>query len=125
MSVHKSTICCSACSRFPGFKEWLPKWKRNGFRTSTGKDVSNLGVIRYFDALLQERARAGQKVHLEYVKGHAGDTGNEGADYQANRGCERPVLPERDWAALEHEVRERMGSPEPGTGYRKIGRAHV
>ena len=57
----------------PGFKEWLPKWKRNHFRTSTGKDVSNAGIIRYFDALLQERALAGQRVHLEYVKGHAGD----------------------------------------------------
>ena len=62
------------------------------------------------DALLQERMKAGQKVHFEYVKGHAGERGNEGADYQANRGCELPSRPDRDWAKLEAEVRQRIGA---------------
>ncbi|GJE89031.1 ribonuclease H1-like protein [Phanerochaete sordida] len=92
-------------------KEWLKNWRARGYKTSDGKPVKNLGVILYADALLQERKLNGQRVHFEYVKGHAGDAGNEAADYQANLGCERPIEPERDWTALEKVVRERMQKP--------------
>ena len=49
-------------------------------------------------------------MHLEYVKGHSGDVGNDGADYQANRGCELPSRPDRDWEQLEADVRQRLGT---------------
>ncbi|KAK7688797.1 hypothetical protein QCA50_008337 [Cerrena zonata] len=86
------------------FKEWLPKWRTNGFKTSTGGDVNNAGIIKYIDALLTERAKLGQKVELDYVKGHAGHEGNEGADALANQGCWQPEEPERDWEALEEQL---------------------
>lgn len=39
-------------------------------------------------------------MRLEYVRGHSGEPGNEGADLLANIGATRPELPERDWTAL-------------------------
>lgn len=98
------------------FKDYLPNWKTRGFKTSSGGAVKNLGIIMYIDALLQERMANEQKVHFEYVKGHSGDVGNEGADHQANVGCELPLVPDRDWATLEAGVRKRTQKP-PGAGY--------
>lgn len=36
--------------------------------------------------------------------------GNDGADYQANRGCELPSRPDRNWEQLEADVRQRIGT---------------
>ncbi|KAJ6520198.1 ribonuclease H-like protein [Mycena sanguinolenta] len=100
------------------FSEWLPKWKRNGFKTASG-DVKNAPLIKYLSAHLDARALRGQKVRLQYVKGHAGITGNEGADTQANIGATKPSEPERDWAKLEAHQRQldqefsRTNKPEP------------
>jgi len=53
------------------------------------------------------RSKLGQKVVLEYVKGHSGDLGNDGADAMANQGALLLPTPERDWEALEqHLVRQ-------------------
>ncbi|TBU44552.1 hypothetical protein BD309DRAFT_958212 [Dichomitus squalens] len=78
----------------------MPKWMRNNFVSVNGQPVKNAPLIRYLSALLDQRAREGQKVHLQYVKGHAGEEGNEGADYLANLGATMGELPERDWDAL-------------------------
>lgn len=95
----------------------MPKWLKNNFKTASGEPVKNAPLIRYLSALLDLRAREGQKVtastlpqlcrvytpfqiHLQYIKGHAGHEGNEGADRQANIGATMPLEPERDWEAL-------------------------
>jgi hypothetical protein len=44
-------------------------------------------------------------VRLQYVKGHSGEEGNEGADGLAGQGCMLKSLSERDWAAEEGTVR--------------------
>jgi len=54
------------------------------------------------------RAKSGQKVRLQYVKGHSGDTGNDGADAQANQGTTQPPRGELDWAAMEKELRKKI-----------------
>lgn len=92
----------------PGIQEWLKGWRKNGFKNAAGKPVANISTILYLDALIQECHQEGQTINLEYVKGHDGDPGNEGADFQANRGCELPPVPERDWTTLEREVLARM-----------------
>ncbi|KAI9057956.1 ribonuclease H-like protein [Trametes sanguinea] len=94
MRIHLDT------HRSSGFRHWMPKWIANSFRTSSGEPVKNAPLIRYLSALLDERARHGQKVHLQYIKGHAGHEGNEGADRMANLGATLPIQPERDWQAL-------------------------
>ena len=83
-----------------GFREWMPKWLKNNFLTASKEPVKNAPLIRYLSALLDLRARRGQKVHLQYVKGHAGIEGNEGADRLANYGATMAMLPERDWEML-------------------------
>lgn len=91
-----------------GLSLWLPKWRQNGFKTATGAPVKNAGLIRYLSALLDARALYGQQVRFQYVKGHSGEEGNEGADAQANKGTLLSAVPERDWDALELELREQM-----------------
>ncbi|KAG6879379.1 hypothetical protein C0992_003199 [Termitomyces sp. T32_za158] len=90
------------------FFQWLPKWKRNNFRTAGGHAVRNAEIIVYVSALLEARALMGQPVRMEYVKGHSGNRGNDGADAQANKGALLPPVPERDWAKAKQELLERL-----------------
>ena len=85
---------------------WLPRWLNNNFR-STGQPVKNAPLICYLSARLDLRARHGQKVHLQYISGHAGIEGNEGADYLANMGTLITTHPpDCDWDEEERQYRE-------------------
>lgn len=66
-----------------GMTEWLPDWKRRQWRTASRKPVRNADLWRELDALA-----ASHDVHWRWVKGHAGDPGNERADALANQGVE-------------------------------------
>ncbi|KAI0689389.1 ribonuclease H-like domain-containing protein, partial [Cytidiella melzeri] len=89
-------------------EKWLKQWRITKFRTTNGQPVKNKALICYMDARLTERRQAGQKVTFEYVRGHTGDVGNEGADHQANMGCSLPLGPEPDWEMLEADTRTRI-----------------
>jgi len=91
-----------------GFDKWIHKWIENGFKTTNGKAVSNASLIRYIHTLLSGRINLGQKVKLSYVKGHSGDTGNDGADAQANYGARMCEVEERDWERLEEHYRREV-----------------
>jgi ribonuclease HI len=67
----------------------------------------------YMDALLASRGRSGQQARLEYVRGHAGEVGNEGADALAVRGAKLPEVEEPDWDALRLRLDE---EPAPALG---------
>jgi len=69
-----------------GITSWLPGWKRNGWRTASKQAVKNEDLWRRLDI-----AAAGHEVHWLWVKGHAGDPGNERADALANRGMAEAV----------------------------------
>lgn len=64
-----------------GITSWLPKWKLNGWRTSDRKPVKNADLWQRLDA-----ATVRHQVQWLWVKGHAGDPGNERADALANEG---------------------------------------
>jgi len=64
-----------------GINSWLAGWKRNGWVTSTKQPVKNADLWRALEAELGRHA-----VTWRWVKGHAGDPGNERADQLANRG---------------------------------------
>jgi ribonuclease HI len=66
-----------------GVTSWLPGWKRNGWRTASKQAVKNEDLWRRLDA-----AAARHDVHWLWVKGHAGNPGNERADALANRGMD-------------------------------------
>ncbi|CAB58158.1 ribonuclease H Rnh1 [Schizosaccharomyces pombe] len=61
---------------------WLPKWKKNDFKTSNSQPVKNLDLINRASDLMSDR-----NVSLEYVKGHSTDYGNQQADMLARRGA--------------------------------------
>jgi ribonuclease HI len=64
-----------------GIMSWLPNWKRNGWRTSDKKPVKNADLWQRLEA-----AASRHRVQWLWVKGHAGDPGNERADALANQG---------------------------------------
>jgi ribonuclease HI len=65
-----------------GITEWMANWKRRGWKTADGKPVKNVELWQKLDA-----AAAAHQVEWRWVKGHAGDPGNERADALANRGA--------------------------------------
>ncbi|KAI0360796.1 ribonuclease H-like protein [Trametes cingulata] len=93
---------------------WLPGWKRSGWRKASGQPVLNASLVKYADALLEER-REFVKQPVEFVKvlGHSGEEGNEGADRLANLGATMPPVPDRDWEDLIRQVRARMSMISP------------
>lgn len=66
-----------------GISEWLPGWKRRGWRTADKKPVKNVDLWQEL-----ERAAGKHRVTWHWVKGHAGHPENERADELANRGVD-------------------------------------
>jgi len=64
-----------------GITTWIKNWKRNGWRTADRKPVKNVDLWQSLEAELETH-----DVHWVWVKGHAGNDGNERADALANRG---------------------------------------
>ena len=65
-----------------GITTWISGWKRNGWRTSDRKPVKNIELWQELDRLVEQH-----NIEWQWVKGHAGDPGNERADELANMGC--------------------------------------
>lgn len=86
----------------------MPGWLRSNFRTSKGDPVANKPVIQYLSALMSLRHTRRHPIALEYVKGHAGIEGNEGADQLANLGVGMEEVEERNWDALRERVEREM-----------------
>ena len=66
-----------------GISEWIHGWKRNGWKTSAKQPVKNADLWQQLD-----RLAAQHRLEWLWVKGHAGDPGNERADALANRGID-------------------------------------
>jgi ribonuclease HI len=66
-----------------GITKWVAGWQRNGWRTAAKKPVKNEDLWRQ---LVQAMER--HEISWQWVKGHAGDEGNERADALARLGIE-------------------------------------
>ncbi|ODU10157.1 MAG: ribonuclease HI [Rubrivivax sp. SCN 71-131] len=64
-----------------GITTWIHGWKARGWTTADRKPVKNVELWQRLDALSRQH-----EVRWHWVKGHAGDPGNERADALANRG---------------------------------------
>ncbi len=64
-----------------GMTQWLDNWKQRQWRTANKKPVKNADLWQTLDALAAEH-----EINWLWVKGHAGDPGNERADELANQG---------------------------------------
>jgi ribonuclease HI len=69
-----------------GITTWIHNWKKRGWKTADNKPVKNIDLWQRLDTLA-----ATHQVHWRWVKGHAGDPGNERADALANRGVEQTL----------------------------------
>ncbi len=69
-----------------GITEWIHGWKAKGWKTAAKQPVKNAELWQQLDALVHNGPH-----HIEWhwVKGHAGDPGNEKADALANQGVEQ------------------------------------
>lgn len=67
-----------------GVTKWIHGWKRNGWKTGDKKPVKNKDL---WVALDEQVAR--HQIEWVWVKGHAGDPGNERADELANMGVDQ------------------------------------
>ncbi|WP_416886153.1 ribonuclease HI [Marinospirillum sp.] len=68
-----------------GITQWMINWKKKNWKTAAGQPVKNKDLWQALDALAQQH-----QIEWFWVKGHAGDPGNEMADQLANRGVEEP-----------------------------------
>lgn len=57
--------------------EWLPGWKRKGWKTAGGSPVKNLDLVMNIDRAITERTGP---VRFRWVRGHVGNHFNEAAD---------------------------------------------
>jgi ribonuclease HI len=64
-----------------GITTWIHGWRQRGWLTADRKPVKNQDLWQQLDALNTKH-----EVDWRWVKGHAGDPGNERADALANKG---------------------------------------
>ena len=83
--------------------QWMPGWKRKGWKKGDGKPVLNVEIMKALDT-----AMTGRRVRFEWVKGHSGHALNEEADRLANG------------AATAYQ---KGGAPDPGPGWEGRGTA--
>ena len=58
-----------------GVTQWMPRWKINGWKTSSKKSVANRDLWEQLDTVLLQH-----KVHWRWIKGHSGNPLNERCD---------------------------------------------
>jgi ribonuclease HI len=66
-----------------GIREWMPNWKKRGWKTAAKEPVKNADLWQQLDEQVNRH-----QVSWEWVRGHRGHPGNERADQLANRGVE-------------------------------------
>jgi len=62
-----------------GITEWLPGWKKRGWKTASKQPVKNADLWREIDELANQH-----RITWHWVRGHSGHTENELADQLAN-----------------------------------------
>ena len=66
-----------------GIQSWLAGWKKNNWKTASKKPVKNEELWKRLDLLCEQH-----EVNWKWVKGHAGDMGNERVDKLARNAME-------------------------------------
>jgi len=67
-----------------GIREWMPNWKKRGWKTASRQPVKNADLWQLLDELVNQH-----QVDWRWVKGHSGHPENELADELANRGVDQ------------------------------------
>ena len=67
-----------------GITSWISNWKKNSWKTASKKDVKNKELWMRLDEAIKDK-----NISWVWVKGHAGNAGNEQADYLARSALEK------------------------------------
>ncbi len=73
-----------------GIREWMPNWKKRGWKTAAKQPVKNADLWQKLDVLANQH-----EIEWRWVRGHSGHVENELADELANLGVAK-VLAEKD-----------------------------
>lgn len=78
-----STVVLHTDSKYvlDGITKWINGWKKKGWKNAAKKPVKNEDLWRRLDT-----ATTKHTINWVWVKGHAGNVGNEQADRLANKG---------------------------------------
>ena len=79
----KVTLTSDSTYVLKGIREWLPNWKKRGWRTAGKKPVKNEDLWKTLDDLA-----AMHEIEWHWVKGHSGHIEIELVDQLANRGID-------------------------------------
>jgi len=74
-----------------GITEWLPNWKKRGWKTASKSPVKNEDLWRRLDDAIKPHS-----IEWLWVKGHSGDPGNDRADALANIGIDSIAITQKD-----------------------------
>ena len=74
-----------------GITNWIHNWKKHGWMTAAKKPVKNAELWQELDRLASMHT-----IEWRWVKGHAGDPGNERADELANMGVVKALQSSAD-----------------------------
>lgn len=105
-------IYCDSKYAINSITQWMPGWKRKGWKKGDGKPVMNVEIMQALD-----RAMAGRKnVRFEWIKGHSGHALNEEADRLANGAAtayQQGSVPDAGpgWAGRDVPSPERSSAP--------------
>lgn len=83
-NISKLVLYTDSMFTINGMTSWVQGWKKNGWRTSTGKDVINKEDFMELDKLSQ-----GMDIKWMHIPGHSGFVGNEEADRLAREGAKQ------------------------------------
>jgi ribonuclease HI len=87
---HRCTVTVYTDSEYVknGITTWIHSWKAKGWKTASRQPVKNVDLWMRLDEL-----SGSHRVSWRWVKGHAGDPGNERADRLANQGVDQVLAP--------------------------------
>ena len=77
------TVTSDSTYVLKGIQEWMPNWKKSGWKTASKKPVKNVDLWQQLDQLVELHS-----IDWQWVKGHSGHAENEIADQLANRGID-------------------------------------
>jgi ribonuclease HI len=69
-----------------GITDWMPNWKKRGWKTAAKTPVKNEDLWRRLDTAIAQHS-----IEWKWVKGHSGDKDNDRADVLANLGIDSLV----------------------------------
>ena len=76
----RSRVVLTSDSKYvlDGMKEWLPNWKKRGWKTASKQPVKNQDLWQQLDALLAQH-----DIDFRWIRGHTGHAENERCDQMA------------------------------------------